>query len=73
MHNSGGTTTSGRQSGLSQRSAGDASAGFSSLHSEADSGSDWDSWDEQEEEMSDKESVFQEFLRKVYQIFQTQG
>lgn len=73
LHSSGGTT-SGRHSALSQRSAGDASgAGLSSLHSEDDSGSDWDSWDEQEEETSDKESVFQEFIRKVYQSFQTEG
>ena len=72
LHNSGGTAGSGRQSALSQRSA-EASQGQSSLQSEGDSGSDWDSWDEQEEETHDKETVFQDFLKKVYQSFQTQG
>jgi len=72
LHNSGGTTGSGRQSALSQRSGGEHS-GKLSLHSDADSGSDWDSWDEEEEESNDRESVFKEFLQKIYLTFKNQG
>ncbi|XP_067933195.1 uncharacterized protein [Watersipora subatra] len=71
LTNSGGTAASGRQSGLSQRSVGETSAGQLSLQSEGDS--DWDSWDEQEEETYDKETVFHDFLQKIYEMFQSQG
>ena len=77
LQNSGGTSASGRQSALSQHSA-DAVGGRTSCQSDvggpgADSDSDWDSWDDEEPENSDNETLYREFLQKVYATLQEQG
>lgn len=73
LQNSGGTVTSGRQSGMSQHSAEAGGRVSHQSDNAADSDSDWDSWDEDEPEASDNETVYGEFLQKVYQTMQQQG
>lgn len=72
LHNSGGTT-SGRQSALSQHSVGDAVGTSQNSDDDGDSGSDWDSWDESEQESGDGEAIYADFMKRLHNTLLSQG